>query len=192
MASKKALALLGPTASGKTSLGIALAQAFEGEIVNLDSVQVYQELNIGSAKPTEDERKAVRHHLLDIACPDENLNSFQLLKRALKAGQEILGRGKLPIFSGGTGLYFKALFYGMFEGPHADWDYRRAFRSRMACDGLASLYEELRLVDPLSAARIAPQDALRIERALEIYHLTGKTKSELEKEQVYDCPFDFV
>lgn len=192
MTSVKALALLGPTASGKTSLGITLARAFLGEIINLDSVQVYKEMDIGSAKPALSERMAVKHHLLDIASPNESLNTFKLFELALKAGQEVLDRGKLPIFTGGTGLYFKALFYGMFAGPNADWDFRHAFRERMAREGLDSLYAELTSVDPLSAARIAPQDALRIERALEVFHLTGKTKSDLEKEQIYHCPFDFI
>lgn len=186
------IALFGPTASGKTQTAIEIARQFQGEIINLDSVQIYQELNIASAKPSMEERSAAVHHLIDIASPNQKLSTFEILEKATEKAFEILSRKKLPIFCGGTGLYFKALFYGLFEGPEAQPEIRKKIREEAAIRGIPFLHQQLQKIDPISAQRISQNDLVRIERALEVFEVTGKPLSVLHQTQTHTPPFRFL
>ena len=188
----KAIALFGPTGTGKTKTAIELAQKLNGEIINTDSVQIYREMNIGSAKPTGDELQKAPHHMIDILSPVEGYNTFLFLKEALKTGETISQKGKLPIFAGGTGLYFKALFSGIFEGPDRDEKVREHLKNEKEEKGLLFLYEKLKEIDPETASQISPNDFVRIERGLEVYFVTGKVLSKHRKEQNYESPFEFL
>ncbi len=170
--------LVGPTASGKSGLSIALAEAQEGkgpafEIVSLDSMNVYRGLDVGTAKPTAEDRARVPHHLVDVADPRErfDLQSYVKLVRGVLASMET--RGALPIFTGGTGLYLAALLRGVFEGPQTDLELRERLRARAAGGGLEGLRRELVAADPESAERIHPGDERRTIRALEVFLQTG-------------------
>ena len=175
---------MGPTGVGKTALGIELAERFSGEIVNFDSVQVYRYLDLGTAKPTPEERARVPHHLIDILEPDEPFNAAAFVERADRVITEITARGHLPILVGGTGLYLRALLHGLFpvEVPE---EIRLRLRDRLIREGLASLYEELRQRDPEAARRIHPHDRVRVLRALEVCLATGRTFSELARAHAF-------
>lgn len=168
------VAIVGPTASGKSALALRLAREHEGEIVSCDSLQVFRGLDIGSAKATPEERAAVPHHLLDVAAVDEAFSAADYARLARAAIAEIAARGRLPIVAGGSGLYLRALLQGLFEGPSRD----DALRQRL--EGLAERHSDARLhrllarVDPVAAARTGPGDRVRIVRALEVYWLTGR------------------
>lgn len=163
--------IIGPTAGGKTSLAVELALlAGKGEIVTSDSIQIYKGLDIGSAKPTLEERRGVTHHLIDIVEPIERFTVHDWLAAAERTIVEVRARGNLPIVVGGTHLYAKAFLEGMFEGPEGDEAYRAQLRGR----GLTALREELERVDPDAARKINANDERRTIRALEVYHLTGK------------------
>jgi len=164
----------GPTATGKTAAGIALARAFDGEIVNGDSVQMVRGFDIGSAKPSADERAAVRHHLLDVVDPRDDLSAGRFARLADAAVADIAGRGKLPIVVGGTGLYLRALVEGLDDIPAVPAAVRAAVADRLEREGLPALRAELERVDPAYAARIAPTDRQRTLRALEIVAATGQ------------------
>lgn len=168
------IAVIGPTAAGKTALAIQLAQRFDGEIVNADSRQVYVGMDIGTAKPTAAELSAARHHLIDIRQPNEPLSLGEYLPLAQQAIADIAGRGKLPILCGGTGQYVWALLEG-WQVPRVAPDpaYRESLERRAATDALASLWHELNAADPERAAAINPHNARRIIRALEIVHALG-------------------
>jgi len=176
------LAVVGPTASGKTALGLALAQRLGGEIVSCDSVQVYRGLDIGSGKATAEERALVPHHLLDVASPDEPFHAARYAALAARAVREIRGRGRLPILVGGTGLYYRALVQGLFEAPPPDPATRARHRDEADARGVETLHARLQAVDPRAAARIMPRDLVRISRALEIHELTGRPISALWEE----------
>lgn len=166
------IAIVGPTAAGKTALAVRIAERLGGEIVSCDSLQVYRELDIGSAKPSAEERARAPHHLLDVAQPDEHFSAARYVTLADRAIAAIQDRGRPALVAGGTGLYLRALRFGLFEGPAAD----EALRARLyAEESLApgSLHRRLLGVDPPSAARISPTDLVRIVRALEIFELTG-------------------
>ncbi len=185
------VAVVGPTGVGKTEVGIYLAEHLEGEIVNFDSVQVYRYLDIGTAKPTPEERKRAVHHLVDFLEPDEEFNAARFVELADQIIQEIHARGKQPILVGGTGLYLKALLHGLFEVGEVS-QIREKLKKRWAQEGLASLYEELKRLDPETAQKLSPTDWVRILRALEVYYATGKPFSELAKrhsfaERRYPC-----
>jgi tRNA dimethylallyltransferase len=169
--------LTGPTASGKTRVGIALAKLLDAEILSLDSMAVYRDMDIGTAKPTAAERSEVRHHLLDLAAPDHEFSISQYLAAAQAAMGEVRGRGRRVLFVGGTPLYLKALLRGLSEGPAADWDFRESIEREIRETGIEALHERLRLVDPLAAARLHPHDKRRIIRALEVNRLTGRPLS---------------
>ncbi|MGL4394060.1 MAG: tRNA (adenosine(37)-N6)-dimethylallyltransferase MiaA [Brevinema sp.] len=173
------IAVVGATASGKSSLGIELAQKFNGEIVSCDSVQIYKYFNIGSAKATESEQKMAPHHLIDLLDPHEQCNAGLWKDLAIQKIEDIHHRGKLPIIVGGTGLYLKSLFLGMFEQESRDDAYRLHLLDQVKSVGLPSLYEELQIKDPSYAAKISPQDQLRILRALEAMFVTNIKFSEL-------------
>jgi tRNA dimethylallyltransferase len=171
------LLLLGPTGSGKSALALALARQFPIEIISVDSAQVYRGLDIGSAKPTPAERGAVVHHLIDIRDPAERYSAAEFVRDATQAMSEIRARGRFPLLVGGTMLYAKALLEGLSDLPSAD----PALRARIAADasalGWPALHARLAQVDPQAAQRIASNDAQRIQRALEVFDLTGKPMS---------------
>ncbi|MEY4176481.1 MAG: transferase [Planctomycetota bacterium] len=169
--------LTGPTASGKTRIGIALAKLLDAEILSLDSMAVYRDMDIGTAKPTAAERAEVRHHLLDLASPDQEFSISQYLAAAHAALVDVRGRGRQVLFVGGTPLYLKALLRGLSEGPAADWDFRESIEREIRETGIEALHERLRQVDPLAAARLHPHDKRRIIRALEVNRITGRPLS---------------
>jgi tRNA dimethylallyltransferase len=173
----KIVIILGPTAVGKTDLSLDLASSFAGEIISADSMQVYRHLDIGTSKPTRQERERVPHHLIDIVDPDGEFNAA--LFRGLADG--IIGKlqGEKAVFVvGGTGLYVRALTGGLIEGPGPDEELRKSYRDEMEREDPAALYERLRELDPRAAGRIHPHDTVRIVRALEIAELTGEPISE--------------
>jgi tRNA dimethylallyltransferase len=171
--------LLGPTASGKTAAALAFAARHPAEIVSIDSALVYRGMDIGTAKPTHDERAAVPHHLIDIIEPTERYSAAQFRADALRLAGEILARGRVPLFVGGTMLYYKALAQGLDDLPSADAAVRAGLEADAARDGWPALHARLTQVDPATAARLAPNDAQRIQRALEIFMLTGRPMSDL-------------
>lgn len=178
------IALVGPTASGKTELAIALAQGLDAEIVSADSRQVYRRLDIGSAKPTRAQQAAVRHHLIDVADPDEHFNCARFLTLAEQAIAEIHGRGKRVLVVGGTGLYLKVLRGGLFAGPGRDPALRAELEA--AEDALpGTLHARLQQVDPPSAARLHRNDRLRLIRALEVHAVSGRPISDWQRQHAF-------
>ncbi len=165
--------ILGPTAVGKSRLAVALALRFRGEIINGDSMQVYRGFDIGTAKPTLEEREGVPHHLLDFVDPRSQFCAMDFVRETLRALEGITGRGRLPFIVGGTGLYLKALLDGLFPGPGRDPDIRRRLDREAEEGGLEKLWARLECVDPAYAAKIGRRDRIRIIRALEVYELTG-------------------
>jgi tRNA dimethylallyltransferase len=187
----KALFLLGPTASGKTAVSLHLAARFPVEIVSVDSAQVYRGMDVGTAKPPPEARAAVPHHLIDIIEPTEAYSAGRFRADALRLAAQIHSRGRIPLFAGGTMLYYRALTRGLADLPAADPAIRAQLEARAARETWPMLHAELAQVDPGSAARIDPADAQRIQRALEVYRVTGRTLSELQR--VRDAsppPFD--
>ncbi len=186
--------LTGPTASGKTSVGLALAQLIGAEIISLDSMAVYRGMDIGTAKPTGHQRSLVPHHLIDIVEPTEDFSLSRYVDAAQAKIRQIRARGNEVLFVGGTPLYLKALLRGMFHGPSADWAFRRQVHREARVAGIEVLHERLKLVDPLSAARLHPHDTRRIIRALEVHKLTGEPIShrQLQFDEVSDAQRVFV
>ncbi|GIX06270.1 MAG: tRNA dimethylallyltransferase [Candidatus Poribacteria bacterium] len=176
------LAVLGPTASGKTEVGIRLAQRLGGEIVSVDSRQIYREMDIGTAKPTPEEQAQARHHCIDLVYPDEVFSVADFQRAADAAIAAIRSRGGLPILVGGAGLYFRGLVDGLFEGPSADPELRERLHREAEELGDEALHRRLRQIDPEAAHRIHPRDRIRVVRALEVYELTGKPISELQRQ----------
>lgn len=172
-----AVAVVGPTASGKSRLGIVLARAFKGEVVGCDALHVYRKMDIGTAKVTLRERGDVPHHMLDIAEPDREFSAGDYQRQARTALREISGRGRLPVVAGGSGFYLRALIDGLFEGPERSEKLRAGMRAVIRRKGSGALYRFLERTDPESAARIAPGDAERIIRACEVYLVSGKNMS---------------
>jgi tRNA dimethylallyltransferase len=172
------LLVVGPTASGKSALALELAQALDGEVVSADSVQVYRGMDIGTAKPTREERERIPHHLLDLVDPDQPFNVARFKELADQAIAEIVARGRTVIVAGGTGLYLKVLLHGIFPAPPVDEELRRRYYREAEVYGTRYLYERLNLVDPEAAQRIAPTDLIRIIRALEVFEQTGIPLSE--------------
>jgi len=179
MDDQRLLVLSGPTASGKTALALALAGIFPLEIVNADSVQVYRGLDIGTAKPTLKERGSVPHHLIDVADPDQRYDAGRFVEEAEEAIRGIRERGRFPLVSGGTGMYIRALIRGLDPLP-SDPTVRAALSVRWTEEGGAALFEELRRIDPASAAAIHPSDRIRVLRALEVAVVSGKPPSCLK------------
>lgn len=169
-----AIALMGPTASGKTAAAIALAKAYDGEIVSVDSALVYRGLDIGAAKPDAAEQDGIRHHLLDLRDPWQTYSAAEFSADATEAVRDIVARGKLPILAGGTGLYFRALLQGLSPMPEADPAMRATIAAEAEVCGWPALHAQLAGLDPVAAARIHATDPQRIQRALEVYRLTGK------------------
>jgi len=169
----RVLAVLGPTASGKSALGLALARRFDGEILNCDSTAVYRGFDIGTDKVAPDERQGILHHLIDIADPTEIYTAAQFARDAATVIRQVHARGRLPILVGGTGFYYRALVRGLFPGPGADQALRDRLDRLAARRGPERLHRLLAHVDPASGARIMPRDQKRIVRALEVYFATG-------------------
>jgi tRNA dimethylallyltransferase len=172
--------LTGPTAAGKTSVGLELAERLNAEIISLDSMAVYRGMDLGTAKPTPEQRRRVPHHLIDVVDPNEDYSLAQYVDAAHACVAEIRRRQREPLFVGGTPLYLKSLLRGIFEGPPADWELRRRIEAELEEVGLAALHERLALVDPLTAARLHPHDKRRIIRALEVFRATGQPISHLQ------------
>lgn len=190
---EKILVILGPTAVGKSELAMTLAERLDGEIVNADSQQVYRYLDIGTGKPSSAERQRVPHHLIDIADPDEEFNAARFRQLASAAIAEIAGRRRHAFVCGGTGLYVKALTRGLFEGPGQDAGLRAKLEAEIAEHGLAPLYRRLAGIDPAVVSTIHANDRLRITRALEVFHLTGKPISEWQREHRFaEQPFEVL
>ncbi len=169
-----AIALMGPTASGKTAAAIDLARRHGGEIVSVDSALVYRGLEIGAAKPDPAERAGIAHHLLDLRDPWQSYSAAEFAADAAAAVRDIVARGRLPILAGGTGLYFRALLQGLSPMPEADPAMRAAISAEAGAVGWPALHAQLARVDPAAARRIHATDPQRIQRALEVYRLTGK------------------
>jgi tRNA dimethylallyltransferase len=176
-----AIALMGPTASGKTALAVEWARRLGGEVVSVDSALVYRGLDIGAARPTTEERGGVPHHMLDLRDPWQRYSAAEFAADAQIAIEGILARGRLPILAGGTGLYFRALLRGLAPMPEADPQVRAQLMAEAGARGWAMLHAELAAVDPEAAARIHRTDAQRIQRALEVHRLSGRTISDWQR-----------
>ncbi len=184
----RAIYLTGPTASGKTAVGVALARRLDAEVVALDSMTLYRGMDIATAKPTIAERGGVRHHLIDVIDPWESTSVSAYREWAAKAAGEIEARGKRILFVGGTPLYLKALLRGLFQGPGADRELRQRLERDAAKHGDAALHARLAACDPKTAARLHPHDRRRIVRALEVLELTGRPISDLQAEHDRPAP----
>jgi len=179
------LVVVGPTASGKTSLACALAQELGAEIVSADSQQCYRGLDAGTAKPTPEERSRAPHHLLDVADPEEQLDAARFVQLAEAAVADVARRGKRVIVAGGTGLWIRALLRGLVDAPAASREFRANLRQEMERRGLPALHDRLAAVDPDAARAIRPNDRVRIERALEVHALSGRRLSDLQREHAF-------
>lgn len=178
----RAVVIIGPTAVGKSEVGLVLAERWGGEIVSADALQAYRGLEIGTAKPSVEERRRVRHHLVDFLDPEEPYSAGQFAERARGAIEEISARGAVPIVVGGSGLYLRALLEGLAPIPPVPVDVRRRIEARLAAEGLPALRRELARVDPAAAARIADGDPQRTQRALEVFEATGRPLSSWWRE----------
>lgn len=189
----KVIVIAGPTASGKTDLAVELALRVDGEIISADSMQIYREMNIGTAKPTIEERRGVPHHMLDIINPDEEFSVAQFQEGAKDCIKSILERGKIPIVAGGTGLYINALVYNItFSETITNWEYRDRLQNLAQEQGPQVLHELLQKVDEKSAASIHPNNIKRVIRALEVFETTGRSISEHQMEsRLEPPPYDF-
>ena len=178
-----ALCLAGPTASGKSAVALALARVLPLEIISVDSALVYRGMDIGTAKPSAAERAEVPHHLIDILDPSEAYSAARFVAEATRLVAQIRARGRLPLLVGGTMLYFKALRDGLHAMPGADPALRTSIDQRAAAQGWPALHAELARVDPVTAARLAPNDAQRIQRALEVWQLSGRALSDWHRDE---------
>ena len=179
---KRCWFLAGATASGKTGISLKLAQALDAEIISMDSMAIYRGMDVGTAKPSPEDRLQIDHHLIDILNPNENFSTSQFYVSARTAVGEIWDRGKTVLFVGGTALYLKTLLRGLFEGPPADWDFRKEIETEIAEMGDEFLHQRLQMVDPVSASQLHPNDHRRIIRALEVFKITGQPLSHLQLE----------
>ena len=186
----KVVVIAGPTASGKSSLAIDLALRFDGEIVNADSMQVYRGMDVGTAKPSVNERMGIPHHLLDVVDPDEHFDAATYRSLGAPVLRDVASRNKVCFVVGGTGLYIKSLLGGLLECPQADPQLREELYQEWEDRGPTHLFERLKTLDPESAQKIHPHDRLRIIRALEVYHLTRQPFSSLvQRHSFKDRPF---
>lgn len=193
MQKEKVIVICGPTASGKTVLSIELAKQINGEIVSADSMQIYKDMDIGTAKPTKEEMQGINHYLIDFVSPDERYSVADYKQDAKKAIREILKKGKVPIIVGGTGLYIDSLIYEI-EYPNIKFDeeYRKKLEKEAEENGLEKLYEKAKEIDIEAIQKISKNDKKRVLRILEIYHATGKNKTEQEKEsRKKEIEFDY-
>ncbi|WP_338519081.1 tRNA (adenosine(37)-N6)-dimethylallyltransferase MiaA [Alteromonas gracilis] len=186
------IAIMGPTASGKTGLAIDLAKRLDCEIISVDSALVYKGMDIGTAKPTKEEQAGIAHHLIDIIDPVESYSVSQFVNDTNRLVNEIRGRGKLPVLVGGTMMYFNALINGISPLPKSDEAKREEINEQAKRLGWAALHDELCRVDPVSGERIHPNDPQRITRALEVYRSTGKTLTFWQQQEGDKCPYDIA
>ena len=187
-----AIFLMGPTASGKTDLAIQLRQQLPVEVISVDSALIYRGMDIGTAKPSKAELALAPHRLIDICDPSESYSAANFRTDALREMQEISAQGKIPLLVGGTMLYYKALLEGLSPLPSADEKVRSEIEAKAALIGWAGLHQELSKIDPISAQRINPNDSQRINRALEVFYLTGKTLTELTAQKGEALPYDIL
>ena len=191
MTRPRLVAVVGPTAAGKTELAAWLATRLDAEVVSVDSRQVFRRLDVGTAKPGAELRARVPHHLLDVVEPDAHMDAAGYARLGREAIAEVIRRGRRVVLCGGSGLYLRALTEGLFDAPPGDAAIRRALDAAIAREGAPALHAELALLDPRAAARIAPRDAVRIRRALEVCRATGKTISEWQEGHAFaDRPYD--
>ena len=187
-----AIFLMGPTASGKTDLAIQLRQQLPVEVISVDSALIYRGMDIGTAKPSKAELALAPHRLIDICDPAESYSAANFRTDALREMQEISAQGKIPLLVGGTMLYYKALLEGLSPLPSADEKVRSEIEAKAALVGWGGLHQELSKIDPISAQRINPNDSQRINRALEVFYLTGKTLTELTAQKGETLPYDIL
>jgi tRNA dimethylallyltransferase len=187
--SKVVLVLAGPTASGKTAVSLPLAERLGAEIISADSRQIYRYMDIGTAKPTTEERARVMHHFVDFLNPDQDYNAGEFGVQGREEIERIFSRGHVPLVVGGSGLYIRSLVDGFFDGPPADPDLRASIEKQFAGGGTAALLEELKRVDPVFAERVDPTKPRRMIRALEVHRLTGRPISQLHEELRVEIPF---
>ena len=187
-----AIFLMGPTASGKTDLAIQLRQQLPVEVISVDSALIYRGMDIGTAKPSQAELALAPHRLIDICDPAESYSAANFRTDALREMQEISAQGKIPLLVGGTMLYYKALLEGLSPLPSADEKVRSEIEAKAALIGWGGLHQELIKIDPISAQRINPNDSQRINRALEVFYLTGKTLTELTAQKGEALPYDIL
>ena len=187
-----AIFLMGPTASGKTDLAIQLRQQLPVEVISVDSALIYRGMDIGTAKPSKAELALAPHRLIDICDPAESYSAANFRTDALREMQEISAQGKIPLLVGGTMLYYKALLEGLSPLPSADEKVRSEIEAKAALIGWGGLHQELGKIDPISAQRINPNDSQRINRALEVFYLTGKTLTELTAQKGEALPYDIL
>ena len=188
MSEERLLCLVGPTASGKSALALRLAGQLDGEIISADSMQIYRGFDIGTGKPSAAERRQVPHHLVDVADALENWDAARWAGEATRMIGEIRARGRVPIVCGGTFLWVRALIYGLAEAPRGDDELRARHREWAERAGRAALHAGLAEVDPVCAARLAPNDFVRVSRALEVFELTGKPMSQVQAEHGFRKP----
>ncbi len=186
------IVLVGPTCSGKTKVGISLAQKLNSEIISADSRQIYRYLSIGTAKPTFEELSQIKHHFVDFLEPDCDYNVSRFETDALEKIELILSENKIPIIVGGSGLYIKALIDGIFNSVDVDEEFREELNFKREKFGNEFIYEELKKVDPISADKMFPQNWKRIMRALEVYHITGESISKFHEEYKRENKYNFV
>ncbi|HHY74729.1 MAG TPA: tRNA (adenosine(37)-N6)-dimethylallyltransferase MiaA [Bacillus bacterium] len=188
---KKVIAIIGPTAVGKTKMSIELASALGGEIISGDSMQIYRGMDIGTAKVTKAEMDGIPHHLIDIKNPTEDFSVAEFQMLATELIDDICKRGKIPIIAGGTGLYIQSVLYNYnFSDATSNLEYRTFLEKRVEEEGIEDVYKELQLIDPESCERIHPNNVRRVIRALEVYHETGLTMTEYLKEQESESSFN--
>jgi tRNA dimethylallyltransferase len=186
------LAIVGPTASGKTTLSILLAEKLHGEIISADSRQIYKFLNIGTAKPPPEDLNRVHHHFIDILDPDQEYNAAEYGQRARIEIEELLKQGIQPIIVGGSGLYVRAIIDGFFQGPGKDSEIREQLEKEAQRFGAELLFDKLKRIDPVSAAKMDASKVRRVIRALEVYYTTGKPISDLHSAQESRAPFEVM
>ena len=190
----KVIVIVGPTASGKTALSVELAKKINGQIVSCDSMQIYKDMTIGSAKPTEEEMQGIKHYMIDVASPNERFSVAEYKRQAQEAIEKIINEGKMPIVVGGTGLYADSLIYNIeYANIEFDQKYRESLEMEaQTSEGLKKLYEEAYQIDRKACEKISSNDKKRIIRILEIYHQTGKSKTFLDEESRKKEPkYDF-
>ncbi|AFS39052.1 tRNA dimethylallyltransferase [Alteromonas macleodii] len=186
------IAIMGPTASGKTGLALDIAAKVESEVISVDSALVYKGMDIGTAKPTQEEQAGVVHHLIDIIDPAQSYSVSQFVNDTNALIGDILARGKVPILAGGTMMYFNALINGISPLPKSDEKIRDEITQQAQRLGWSKLHDELRGVDPISGERIHPNDPQRITRALEVYRSTGKTLTHWQQQEGEKCPYNIA
>jgi tRNA dimethylallyltransferase len=186
------LAIVGPTASGKTTLSILLAEKLHSEIISADSRQIYKFLNIGTAKPTPEDLRRIPHHFIDVLDPDQEYNAAEYGQQARSKIEELLKRGIQPIIVGGSGLYIRAIIDGFFQGPGKDSEIRESLEQESQKYGAEMLFEKLKRIDPVSAAKMDASKVRRVIRALEVYYTTGKQISDLHSSQETRAPFEVL